>query len=154
MNIYKKNIGTHWCNLTLTWWFWATKVCLQVSIISKICRFGCPTGRATFWKANFENYSKYSLIKWYQFLSILYSTSNTLFCFGHTFLLSACSSESHATSCLSPMSHHWDNNKCNRVKAQHWSYVLSESTNTVLESFTNSTGKHLCWSLFSIKIIK
>ena len=27
-------------------------------------------------------------------------------------------------------------------------YVFSEATNTVLETLTNSTGKHLCWSLF------
>ena len=25
-------------------------------------------------------------------------------------------------------------------------YMFSEATTTVLESFTNSTGKHLCWS--------
>ena len=61
---------SQWCNLTLARWFWVTKVCLQVSKISQICLFGRLTGRATFWKANFENYSRYSLIKWYQFLSI------------------------------------------------------------------------------------
>ena len=32
------------CNLT---WFWATKVCLQASKVSKICLFSHPTGRAT-----------------------------------------------------------------------------------------------------------
>ena len=32
--------------------------------------FGHPTGRATSWKAKFENYSSFSLIKWYQFLSV------------------------------------------------------------------------------------
>ena len=57
-----------WCNLTFSRRFWATKVCLRASKISKICLFGCPTGWATSWKANFENYSRYSLIKWYQFL--------------------------------------------------------------------------------------
>ena len=31
---------------------------------------GCPTGQATSWKANSENYSRHSLIKWYQFLLI------------------------------------------------------------------------------------
>ena len=59
-----------WCNLTLTWWFWATKVCLQASNISKICLFGRLNGRVTSWKVNFENYSRYSLIKFYQFLLI------------------------------------------------------------------------------------
>ena len=38
------------------------------------------------------------------------------FLFWHMFLLSACSCQSHATSCLSHMSHHRVNNKCNRVK--------------------------------------
>ena len=108
-----------WCNLTLARWFWTTKVCLQASKISKICQFGHPNGQVTFSKANFENYSRYSLIKWYQFLSILYNLSNTSFSFRHTFLLSARSSQSHATSCSSFMSHHWDNNKCNRVKGEH-----------------------------------
>ena len=59
-----------WYNLTLAWWFWVIKVCQQVSKISKICLFGCLTGWATFWKGNFENYSRYSLIKWYLLLSI------------------------------------------------------------------------------------
>ena len=59
-----------WCNLTLAWRFWRTKVCLQVSEISKICLFGRPTRPTTSWKVNFENYSRYSSIKWYQFLSI------------------------------------------------------------------------------------
>ena len=45
--------------------------------ISKICVFGRLTWRVTFWKANFENYSRYSLIKWYQFFGM----SNTSFCF-------------------------------------------------------------------------
>ena len=59
-----------WYNLTLAPRFWATKVCLQASKISKICLFGHPTGRVTSWNANFENCSWYSLIKWYQFLSV------------------------------------------------------------------------------------
>ena len=47
--------------------------------------------------------------------------------------------------------------KRSRVKGQRWRlliyyytiicYVLSEATTTVLKSFTNFTGKHLCWSL-------
>ena len=32
------------------------------------------------------------------------------------------------------------------------SYMFSEATTTALESFTNSTGKHLCWSLFLKKL--
>ena len=32
--------------------------------------------------------------------------------------------------------------------------MFSEATTTVLESFANSTGKHLCWSLFFLKIMK
>ena len=45
-----------WCNLTLAWQFWVTKVCLLASKISKISLFGRPTGQATFWEANIENY--------------------------------------------------------------------------------------------------
>ena len=67
---YGSNHIVQWCELTLAQRFWATNVCLRASKISQICLFGRPTGRATFWKANFENYSRYSLIKWYQFLSI------------------------------------------------------------------------------------
>ena len=51
--------NSQWCNLTLTKRFWGTKVCLQDRKIFKICLFGCPTGRATSWNANFENYSRY-----------------------------------------------------------------------------------------------
>ena len=100
-----------WCNLILARQFWAAKVCLRGSKIFKICLFGCPTGRATSWKASFENCYRYSLIKWYQF-----TVWAILLFVWYTFLLSACSSQSHATSCLSLMSHHRVNNKCNRVK--------------------------------------
>ena len=31
-------------------------------------------------------------------------------------------------------------------------YIFSEATTAVLERFTNSTGKHLCWSLFLKKL--
>ena len=62
--------GVHWCNLTLAKRFWVTKVCLWASKISRMCLFGHLTGWATSWKANFENCSRYYLIKWYQFLSI------------------------------------------------------------------------------------
>ena len=44
-----------------------TRVCLRASKISKTCLLGCPTGQATSWKANFENCSRYSLIKWKSF---------------------------------------------------------------------------------------
>ena len=53
------------------------------------------------------------MIKWYQFLSIEYSLSNTSFRFRHTFRLSVRSSQSHATSCSSLMSPHRVNIKCN-----------------------------------------
>ena len=62
---FQSGYTNQWCNLTLAWHFWATKVCLWASKTSKICQLGCLTGQATFWKANFENYSRYSLIKWY-----------------------------------------------------------------------------------------
>ena len=55
--------NSQWCNPTLSLRFRATKMCLRASKISKICLFGCPTGRETSWKANYEIYSKYSLIK-------------------------------------------------------------------------------------------
>ena len=59
-----------WRDLTLVQRFWATKVCLWASKIAKIRLFGRPIGRVTSWKAKFENYSVYSLIKWYQLLPI------------------------------------------------------------------------------------
>ena len=167
-------------NLTLVRRFWATKVCFRASKISKICLFGRPTGRVTSWKSNFENYSRYLLIKWYKFLliqkqpsevfyektvfleilqnpqentctrvsffkvaglwnfirketlaqvfsceflrtpflqntsgrlllSMKYSISNTSFHFRHMFLLLACSSQSHTTSCSNLTSHYWIN---------------------------------------------
>ena len=37
-----------WCNLTVVWQFWVTKVCLWASKISKKCLFGCLTGQVTF----------------------------------------------------------------------------------------------------------
>ena len=59
-----------WCNLTLAQQFWTTKVCLRMRKMSKICLLVCPTRRATSSKENFENHSRYFLIKSYQFLSI------------------------------------------------------------------------------------
>ena len=76
-----------WCNLTFARWFWATKVCLWARKISKVCLFGHPTGPVTFWKANFENYSRYLLIKCYQFLSVYYSISNTSLYFNYFYIL-------------------------------------------------------------------
>ena len=73
----------------------------------------------------------------------------------------------HVTSCSSLMSHYRANNQCDRVKGWHWRwliytphifyyvitcYMFSEATTSVLESFTNSTGKHLHWSLFFKKL--
>ena len=52
---------------------------------------------------------------------------NTYFHFRHRFLLLACYSQSHATSCSSLMSHHQVNNKCNRVKEQHWRWLINFS---------------------------
>ena len=49
--------------------------------------------------------------------------SNTSFRFD-TFLLSARSSQSLATSCSGLMSHHRVNNKCNRVKGQRWRWLI------------------------------
>ena len=49
---------------------------------------------------------------------------STAFCFRHMFLLFARSSQSHATSCLSLMSHHAVNNKYNRVKERHWRWLI------------------------------
>ena len=45
--LYRLNIG-QWCNLTLVRRFWATKVCLRASKISKIYVFGHPNWRITF----------------------------------------------------------------------------------------------------------
>ena len=55
--------NSQWRNLTLVRRFWTTNMCLWASKISKICLFGFPTGRATSWNTNFENYFKYFLIK-------------------------------------------------------------------------------------------
>ena len=63
----EQRVFIQWCNLMLAQQFWLTKVCLQVSKISEICLPGRLTGQATSWKAIFKNYSRYSLIKWYQF---------------------------------------------------------------------------------------
>ena len=87
---------------------------------------------------------------------------NTFFQFRHTFLLSANAPQSHAKSCLSLMSHHQVNNKCNNsnnnkrtaLKVANlcpmyffiFCYVFSEATTTVLESFTKS--------LFFLKMMK
>ena len=87
---------------SLTRWFWATKVCLRASKISKICLFGCLTGQA-----NFENYS-------YSAILVNVIQHEHMFSFRDMFLLPAYSSRSHATTCL--MSHHRVNSKCNGVK--------------------------------------
>ena len=146
--------AVQWCNLTPVWWFWATKVCWRSSKITKICVFGCPTWWVTFWKANSENYSRYYLIKWYQFLSISYSMSNTSFRF----------MPHHAwVSCLIIRLTINAITLTITVKGWCWRLLIyairnfllhnnvtmfSEATTTVLESFTKSTWKDLCWSLF------
>ena len=101
-------------------------------------------------------------------LIIIKQHEQYFFPFRQTSLLSARSSQSHVTLWSSLMFHHQFNNKCNRVKGRRWRwliyalpyvifyyeicYVFSEATTTALESFTNSTGKHLCWSLLSKKL--
>ena len=55
--------NSQWCKLTLAQRFWVTKVVLWASKITKTCLLGCPTRQATSWNENFENYSRYSLIK-------------------------------------------------------------------------------------------
>ena len=59
--------------------------------------------------------------------------SNTSFHFRHMFLLSACSSQSHAT-CLSLMSHYEINNKCNWVKEWHWRWLIYALHNFLLRN--------------------
>ena len=71
-----------WCNLKLARHFWVTNICRQASKISKRCLFGRPTGRATSWKANFENY----YILWYSGINFYQcSMSNTSFHFSTRF---------------------------------------------------------------------
>ena len=64
------------------------------------------------------------MIKRYQLLSIYHSISNTTLHFRHSFLLSASSSQNQVTSYSSLLSHHQVNNKCNRVKGQHWRLLI------------------------------
>ena len=89
--------------------------------------------------------------------------NNTCFPFRFISRPSARSSQSHAISCSSLMSHHRVKNKSKRVKnsIENGSfmcfvifyyiiicYVFSEASTPVLESFMNFTGKHLSWRLF------
>ena len=141
------------CNLPLTQGLWATKLYPRASKVSKICLFGHQTGQATSWKANFENYSRYSLIKYYQLLSIQYNMSNMSFRFKYTFLLSACSSQSHATSCLSLMFHNRVNNKRNRVKERRWRWLIYVPhnflrRNNMLRVFRSS--QHCSWKFHKL----
>ena len=82
--------------------------------------------------------------------------SNTSFCFRHTSLLSTRSSQSH-NKCTSLMSHHWVNNNCNKVKGQHWRWLIFAlhdfRPTTVLESFTNSTENTCDGVFFSFRFI-
>ena len=135
-----------WCNLLLTWLFWANKVHLLASNISKKCLVGCPTAPATSWKANFENCSRYFLIKWYPFISILCSMSNTSFHFRHPLLLSSPSSQSHAISYSSPMSHYQVTNKCNRLNAWHWRWLIFALYIFLLHN-SRLHVCYWCWSL-------
>ena len=89
--------------------------------------------------------------------------SNTCFPFRFISRPSGRSSQSHAISCSSLMSHHRVKNKSKRVKnsIENGSfmcfvifyyiiicYVFSEASTPVLESFMNFTGKHLFWRVF------
>ena len=114
---------TQWCNLTLAWRFWATKVCRQASKISKICLFGHLTGQATSQKANFGNFSRYSLIKLYQFLS-------------------------KSRHIKLKTSHHMVNNAHNRVIGWRWRWLIYAQHNflickNVLRVFKSS--HHCFW---------
>ena len=141
--------NSQWCNLTLARRFWTTNICLWTSKILKYI------------------YLVAQLVEHDQYF-FWYSMINTSFPSRHTLPLLAHSSQNHATSCSSLMSHHRVNNKCNRVKGQHWRwliyalhnfyyvmcFVFWEASVTVLDSFTKSTEKHLLESLFFLKIIK
>ena len=104
-----------WCNLTLPRRFWATKVCLRASKISKyvclVAQLGEQLPEIQILKIILDILDKMVSV----FINII-QHKQYFFLFWHMFLLSACSSQSHATSCLSLMSHHRVNNKCNRVK--------------------------------------
>ena len=93
------------------------------------------------------------------------------FHFRHTFLLSAHSSQSHMPHhAVGLMSHHWVNNKCNRVKGWHWRWLIFALRNFLLCStmFRVFRSNHHCsWkfhkfhrktpvleSLFFLKMMK
>ena len=59
---------------------------------------------------------------------------NTYFPFKHMLLLFARSSQSHATSYSSLMSHHRVNNKYNRLKGQHWRSLIYALHNFLLRN--------------------
>ena len=71
--------------------------------------------------------------------------AGTYFCLRHRFLLTVPSSQSHATSCLSLLSHHQVNNKCNKCKAMGTSYCYR-----FLFRFTKLYG--MMWTHFSFNI--
>ena len=62
--------------------------------------------------------------------------NNTSFSFRHMLLLSSCSLQNHATSCSSLMSRHRVKNKWNRVKEQHWRWLIYALHNFVLHNVT------------------
>ena len=67
------------------------------------------------------------------------------FLFWHMFLLSAYSSQSHARSSLSLTSHHWINNKCNRVKGWCWRWLIYAQRNFLLHNMSHvSRSNHHC----------
>ena len=104
------------------------------------------------------DYSRYSLIKSYLILSILHSMSNTSFHFMPHHPRVSCVTIGLTINAITVTI---------TVKGQRWrlliyalrnfllrnNVVFSEATTTVLERFTNSIGKHLCWSVFFLEII-
>ena len=101
--LYKSTIHPcmeyQWCNLILVWWFWATKVCLRASKISKMSVWS-PN-----WTSNIlkDRFWKLFLILFDKMVSILINTiqHEQYFFLFYTIL------------CSSLMSYHQANNKCN-----------------------------------------
>ena len=105
------------------------------------------------WASNFlkSQFWKLLLIFFDKMVSILINViqhEQYLFSFRLTFLLSACSSQSHATSCLSLMFHNRVNNKRNRVKERRWRWLIYVPhnflrRNNMLRVFRSS--QHCSW---------
>ena len=71
--------------------------------------------------------------------------NNTSFRFRHTFLLTARSSQSRATSCSIPMSDYRVNSKCNRVKGQRSRWLIYALLNFLLRNMLHVfRNNHRC----------